>query len=48
VAKTSTHVVGTAVWEIDANGVLKRNWVDRNAFEVCGAITREDCRKHIF
>jgi hypothetical protein len=33
---------GTAVWEVDADGLLRHNWVERNAFEVHGAILRGD------
>jgi len=28
------EVLGTAVWEIDADGKLRHNWVERNALEV--------------
>jgi len=31
---------GTAVSEVGANGLLRHNWVERNAFEVCGATGR--------
>lgn len=42
------EMTGTAVWEIDADGLLRHNWVERNAFEVHGAITREDGEQNIF
>jgi len=41
-------MVGTAVWEIGPDGLLHHNWVDRNAFEVHGAITRSDGSHNIF
>ncbi|MGH0224869.1 ester cyclase [Sinorhizobium meliloti] len=44
----SIEMTGTAVWEIGADGLLRHNWVERNAFEVHGAITREDARANIF
>jgi hypothetical protein len=42
------EMTGTAVWEIDADGLLRHNWVERNAFEVHGTITSADGRKNIF
>jgi hypothetical protein len=42
------EMVGTAIWEVDANGVLTHNWVERNAFEVHGVITRAEGGKNIF
>jgi hypothetical protein len=33
------EMVGTAVWEVGEDGLLRHNWVDRNAWEVHGAIT---------
>jgi hypothetical protein len=32
------YMVGTAVWEIGEDGLLRRNWVERNAWEVFGQI----------
>jgi len=32
-------MIGTAVWEVGDDGLLRHNWVDRNAWEVHGAIT---------
>ena len=32
----------TAVWEVGVDGLLRHNWVERNAFEVYGAIMRPD------
>lgn len=31
---------GTAVWEVGEDGLLRHNWVERNAFEVHGQITK--------
>ena len=42
------EMTGTAVWEIDADGMFRHNWVERNAFEVRGAIIREGGRKNAF
>jgi hypothetical protein len=39
---------GTAVWEVGADGLLRHNWVERNAFEVYGAITGSDGRHNVF
>lgn len=39
---------GTAVSEVGANGLLRHNWVERNAFEVYGAISRSDGRHNVF
>ena len=39
---------GTAVWEVETDGLLRHNWVERNAFEVYGAITRSDGRHNVF
>jgi SnoaL-like domain len=33
------EMVGTAVWEVGEDGRLRHNWVERNAWEVHGAIT---------
>jgi hypothetical protein len=33
------EMVGTAVWEVGENGLLRHNWVERNAWEVHGRIT---------
>jgi SnoaL-like domain len=40
-------MVGTAVWEVGDDGLLRHNWVDRNAWEVHGAITSAT-RKRVF
>jgi hypothetical protein len=32
-------MVGTAIWEIGEDGLLRHNWVERNAWEVHGALT---------
>jgi hypothetical protein len=42
------EMTGTAVWEVGPDGLLRHNWVERNAFEVRGAITREDARPNTF
>ena len=34
------EMCGTAVWEVGTDGLLRHNWVERNASEVYGAITR--------
>jgi len=36
------EMTGTAVWEVGEDGLLRHNWVERNAFEVHGQITRGD------
>ena len=35
-------MTGTAVWEVGEDGLLRHNWVERNAFEVYGQITKGD------
>ena len=42
------EMCGTAVWEVGTDGLLRHNWVERNAFEVYGAITRSDGRHNVF
>jgi hypothetical protein len=42
------EMCGTAVWKVGADGLLRHNWVDRNAFEVHGAITRPDGQHNAF
>jgi predicted ester cyclase len=32
------EMVGTAIWEVGPDGLLRHNWVDRNAWEVHGSI----------
>jgi hypothetical protein len=39
---------GTAVWEVGEDGLLRHNWVERNAFEVLGALTRNDAQNSVF
>jgi hypothetical protein len=36
------EMVGTAVWEVGRDGMLLHNWVERNAWEVYGSITRRE------
>ncbi|HEX4506757.1 MAG TPA: nuclear transport factor 2 family protein [Alphaproteobacteria bacterium] len=33
------EMVGTAVWEIGDDGLLRHNWVERNAWEIYGRIS---------
>jgi len=42
------EMTGTAVWEVGPDGLLRHNWVERNAFEVHGTITRSDSRPNVF
>jgi hypothetical protein len=42
------EMTGIAVWEVDADGLLRHNWVERNAYEVFGAITRDDAKHNAF
>jgi hypothetical protein len=42
------EMCGTAVCDVGADGLLRHNWVDRNAFEVHGAITRPDGQHNAF
>jgi SnoaL-like polyketide cyclase len=42
------EMTGTAVWEVGEDGLLRHNWVERNAFEVYGAITRQGAEANIF
>jgi hypothetical protein len=42
------EMFGTAVLDVGPDGRLRHNWVERNAFEVHGAITREDGRENSF
>jgi hypothetical protein len=39
---------GTAVWEVGEDGLLRHNWVERNAFEVYGTISRTDGQENVF
>jgi ketosteroid isomerase-like protein len=42
------EMTGIAVWEVDEDGLLRHNWVERNAFEVHGAISRAGGRRNVF
>ena len=42
------EMCGTAVWEVGADGLLRHDWVERNAFEVYGAIMRPDGQHIVF
>jgi hypothetical protein len=42
------EMCGTAVLEVGMDGLLRHNWVERNAFEVYGAITRPDGQHNVF
>jgi hypothetical protein len=35
---------GTAIWEVGPHGLLRHNWVERNAFEVYGPLARRERR----
>jgi hypothetical protein len=39
---------GTAVFAVGPDGLLRHNWVERNAFEVHGALTRADAKPNTF
>jgi len=36
------EMMGTAVWEVGQDGRLCHNFVERNAFEVYGVVSRKD------
>jgi hypothetical protein len=38
-------MVGIAIWEVGEDGLLRHNWVDRNAWEVHGSITAAEARR---
>src|SRR3546814_18116669 len=40
------EMVGTAVWEVDGDGLLRHNWVERNAWEG-HEIGRASCRERV-
>lgn len=40
-------MVGTAIWEVGEDGLLRHNWVERNAWEVFGRISPAGVR-HVF
>jgi hypothetical protein len=42
------EMTGIAVWEVGPDGLLRHNWVERNAFEVHGVLAREDARANEF
>ena len=42
------EMFGTAILEVGPDGRLHRNWIERNAFEVHGAITRESGERNVF
>ncbi len=39
---------GTAIWEVGADGLLRHTWVERTAFEVSGALLRDDGKENVF
>jgi hypothetical protein len=39
------EMVGIAIWEVGADGLLRHNWVDRNAWEVHGSITSTETKR---
>lgn len=42
------EMYGTAVLEVDEDGLLRHNWVERNAYEVHGVLVRADAQKNVF
>jgi hypothetical protein len=42
------EMFGTAVWDVGSDGLLRHNWVERNAFEVFGALTHDDGNTNVF
>jgi hypothetical protein len=42
------EMTGTAIWEVGEDGLLRHNWVERNAFEVHGAISRGKSEPNVF
>jgi hypothetical protein len=42
------EMTGTAIWEVGPDGLLRHNWVERNAFEVHGMLTRPDLGANVF
>jgi hypothetical protein len=42
------EMTGTAVWEAGEDGRLRHNWVERNAFEVYGIISRKGGKVNVF
>jgi hypothetical protein len=42
------EMYGTAVLEVDEGGLLRHNWVERNAYEVHGVLVSADSQKNIF
>ncbi|MBU9246931.1 ester cyclase [Burkholderia multivorans] len=42
------EMTGTAVWDVGPDGLLRHNWVERNAYEVHGAITSPGAQPHVF
>jgi hypothetical protein len=42
------EMTGTAIWEVGPDGLLRHNWVERNAFEVHGVISGRDARANVF
>jgi hypothetical protein len=39
------QMVGTAVWEVGDEGLLRHNWVERNAWELYGRISGAGAQK---
>jgi hypothetical protein len=42
------EMTGTAVWEVGEDGLLRHNWVERNAFEVLGVISGKSGERNVF
>jgi hypothetical protein len=41
-------MTGTAVWQVGEDGRPRHNWVERNAFEVYGVISRKGGKVNVF
>jgi hypothetical protein len=42
------EMTGTAVWQVSEDRWLRHNWVERNAFEVYGVISRKGGKVNVF
>jgi hypothetical protein len=42
------EMTGTAVWDVGPDGLLRHNWVERNAFEVHAAISGDLSHPKVF
>jgi hypothetical protein len=41
-------MMAMAVWEVGEDGRLRHNWIERNAFEVHGVISRKGGKVNVF